>query len=164
MGMKRKNRAAIMLYQKILNGAWTNLLSVNRLERSRQASENSYFHMSSSQSTRILDRDACLLAWFLSLFYHYEAFVFSSSTLPVSRYPHDDRHRITCRVVVGKQFNATALLLDARSNGNLRSSLRINKWIFLLLHTIRTQLEPRRSTQKKIKACVKTTRRTSVLQ
>lgn len=44
------------------------------------------------------------------------------------------------------------------------SSLSKNKWIILLLHTIRSQLDSRRSTQWKIKACVKTTRCTSVLQ
>jgi len=92
---------------------------MHRLERSRQASENSYFHMSSSQSTRVLDRNACLLAWFLSLFHHHEALVFGSSTLKASSYPLADRHTgMTCRLVVGKLLNTTTLILDARLNGN----------------------------------------------
>lgn len=45
-----------------------------------------------------------------------------------------------------------------------KSSLSKNKWIILLLHTISSQLDSRRSTRRKIKPCVKTTLRTSVLQ
>ena len=161
-----KNALQLLLYQKIWNCAWTNLPSVHRLKRSRQASENSYFHMSSSQSTRVLDRNACLLPWFLSLFHHNEALVFSSSTLrPASSYPLVDRHGMTCRLAVGKLLNSKTLLLDARSMEICdESSLNKNKWIILLLHTIRAQLEWRRPTQRKIKAYVKTTRNTSVLE
>lgn len=162
----KKNALQLLLYQKIWNCAWTNLPSVHRLKRSRQACENSYFHMSSSQSTRVLDGNACLLSWFLSLFHHNEALVFSSSSLrPASSYPLVDRHGMTCRLAVGKLLNAKTLVLDARSMEICdESSLNKNKWIILLLHTISAQLERRRPTQRKIKAYVKTTCNTSVLE
>ena len=116
---EKKFALQLSFNRKILNATWTNLLSMNRLERSRQASENPYFHMSSSQSTRVLDRNACFLAWFLSLFHHHEPLVFSSSKLRASSYPLVDRHRLACRLAVGKLLNTTKLMLDARSNGNL---------------------------------------------
>lgn len=71
----------IGLYQNIPNRETSlnksNLLSLCRMQRACQSSENSDFYLSSRQCACILDRNACLLAVFLPMFHHSTAFSIS---------------------------------------------------------------------------------------